>query len=181
MLPRLQCTVELHNCPLAQVPVAFQVDKVQFGLKKPLFFSSEISSVKASTASHMGAEERRTSRSVRTRRCRLTAQAYLQHRRCHLCCGSALLCSLTALPPPCPTFNYPWCCEHNTDLFAGLKWDKHAILWAGKMGTICRFCCARMKSECYQRRCWAFLFQSQRRSRAARIWCVIGWEIKSML
>lgn len=30
------------------------------------------------------------------------------------------------------------------------------------MGTMRRYCCVQMKSECYERSCWAFLFQAQR-------------------
>lgn len=38
MLPRLQCACEWHKSPLAQRPVEFYVDKVQFGLKELRFF-----------------------------------------------------------------------------------------------------------------------------------------------
>lgn len=159
MLPRLH---ELLKSPLAQRPVEFYVDKVQFGLKEshsfllgfavadpPLFPTPELG--KWETAGRClhgvsGTQHRQTD---------------LRPRQCCWWCGSVLL------PPPCLTFNYPWSCECNTDLFVQLAWDKRAILWAGKMGATCRFRWGRMKREGYEQSCWVFLFQTQRRSRAS--------------
>lgn len=162
MLPRLQYACEWHKSPLAQRPVEFYIDKVQFGLKELHFFfwALQLRSPRCFPHLSSGSEKQQVSASM-VFQAPQHRQTDLQPRRCRWWCESVLL------PPPCLTFNYPWCCECNTDLFVQLAWDKRAILWAGKMGATCRFHCGRMNCEGYERGCWVFLFQTQRRSRAA--------------
>lgn len=128
MLPRLQCTCELLKSPSAQRPVEFYADKVQFGLKEPLF-SCGVCSVQAPSVLLTWAQKWEAAGQCLHGVSGSAAQhreADLQPCRGRWRCGSALL------PPPCLTFNYPWCCECNADLFVQLAWDKRAILWAGK-------------------------------------------------
>lgn len=47
LLPRLQCTRELLDFPLAQRPVKFFVDEVQFELKEPCLFPLGFASSKS--------------------------------------------------------------------------------------------------------------------------------------
>lgn len=135
MLPRLH---ELLKSPLAQRPVEFYIDKVQFGLRRHILFFWGLQLPSPQCFPHLRCswrEEQQVSAYTVLR------QTDLQPRRCRWWCGSVLL------PPPCLTFNYPRSCECSTDLFVPLAWDKRAILWAGKMGTACRFRCGRTRRE----------------------------------
>lgn len=160
MLPSLQCACKLHKSPLAQRPVEFYIDKVQFGLKEPRVFVLGFAASKPPLFApcELGKREAAAGQCPHGVQVPQHRQTDLQPCWCHCWCGSVLL------PPLCLTFNYPWCCECNTDLFVQLVWDKRAILWAGRMGTTRRFHCGRMKHEGCERS-WG-LFQTRRRSTA---------------
>lgn len=130
LLPRLQCSHELLEFPLAQRPVEFYVGRVQFELKEPRFFALGFAASKPPVfpTSEFGKREAAVIAQVVFQAAQ-HRQTDLQPRWSPCCCGSVLL------PPPCLTFNYPWCCECNANLFVQLEWDKRAILWAGKMAT----------------------------------------------